>query len=928
LIYNKVTFLKSEDRKKIAKKLKNNRKNKSLGKMVKKSNSHSFFISERISKLPIIKRFVIFGLLPILLTTIITQSYFINRVQDLEWKAKEIEMKEIIAHYEDSITEIMIRTSRISQNLAVNPNIIAAHESEFLDWFPNILKNNPEIYNIYVAYISMGNLTLTYRNGSSIITQYYPKSTYQNANQRWYDLPLEIGSFVVEEAHFDEDFMKIWMISLLCPIFNDSGSIIGMVGTDIALSSISSLISPLSENNSRNAFLVENFNQTSRIIATDNGKYIGCNLIDFLNETGHQKSINYFTADSNFNDYDEKNSIYLLSDSMEYVFSQKIENDYVDWTLCIIVPSSEIYQNFQRISTITLGIGLLSLLLLTIFFLNSANSLTRSINSFITQTNAVRKGRYNPIEHAGGGAELRELRKNFNLMITQIQNQLQEFRVLADLSPFAIVSITFPDILVYANQAFRDLMGFTKDELKTLDDWFNFCFINEMERSEIKGILDQIVSNFEEIHKKSKLIHVRTKSGQILQLSIHLVKVNEKNAFFIFEDETTKKKEEAERLRAQKLESLSIIAGGIAHDFNNILMGLLGNINLLQMEENLPPYVNETLSLLEKSVTRARGITNQLLTFSKGGEPIRKRTNLEHLIKDSVDFTMHGSKCVATIDINSPLPDVDIDESQITQVLNNFLINAQQAMPEGGLITIRAITEHLDNNSKIPLPAGDYVKCEIQDEGIGIDPQYQNKIFTPYFTLKPKGNGLGLATSYSIIKKHHGYIGFSSKLGFGSTFFFYLPISTQSDTSISESESEEPFPSIKILILEDEKDIRITLSKILNKWGCEVSYASEGSEALVIFKEALKKGHPFEVAILDLTIPGGLGGKEIVLEMKSLYPEIVTIMASGYSNEEIMGNYQQFGFDNVLKKPFSMNKLRKTILNTLKKKEKYPQKAN
>jgi len=146
LIYNKVTFLESEDRKKIAKKLKNNRKNKSLGKMVKKSNSHSNFISEHISKLPIIKRFVIFGLLPILLTTIITQSYFINRVQDLEWKAKEIEMKEIIAHYEDSITELMIRTSRISQNLAVNPNIIAAHESEFLDWFPNILKNNPEIY--------------------------------------------------------------------------------------------------------------------------------------------------------------------------------------------------------------------------------------------------------------------------------------------------------------------------------------------------------------------------------------------------------------------------------------------------------------------------------------------------------------------------------------------------------------------------------------------------------------------------------------------------------------------------------------------------------------------------------------------------------------------------------------------------------------
>ncbi|WP_457558933.1 ATP-binding protein [Candidatus Harpocratesius sp.] len=887
-----------------------------------RSSFHSIF-----SRLPLMERFVIFGLLPILVTTLLTQIFYINRVQDLTWQGKEQEINEVLDNYVKSIDELLNRVGKISKNLALNPLIINGNESMFPDWFPKILEINPEIHNIYVAYKTIGNLTVTFHNNSVITTQIYPKSVYQNTNQSWYDLPLERGEFSITKAYFDQDFMQIWMISLLCPIWNESGEIIGIVGTDIALSQISSYISQIGVNSSRSAFVIENIDHTQRIIATDNNKYIGMTFSQFTNETGSQSlktlidynilNFSYQNSQNHFvgNYYNNQSNSFFL------VFGKIISASNVNWSLYIQIPYSEIQNEIQRILLITIGISVLSLLLLTFLFLISAKSISRSINSFIEQTNAIQKGIYKPIAVSSGGRELHQLRKNFNSMISYIQEQIMEFRALADLLPFPIASVVLPNKVVYINQAFQQLFGYDKTEISTTDDWFHLSISDEDFREKTKKYWKNILSSEikeNKVKKGQKTIIMETKKGEKLEISIHLIMVNENTSFIIFKNISEQKLEEENRLRQQKLESLAIIAGGIAHDFNNILMGLLGNINLLQMEEDLTPFLKETLAMLEKSVIRARGITNQLLTFSKGGDPVIKFTDMEKLIQEVVDFTMHGSNCQAIIELQSPLPLVKIDESQISQVLNNFLINAQQAMPSGGNITIKAYKEIINEKSKKPLPAGDYLKCEVIDEGCGINPQYYEEIFTPYFTLKPRGNGLGLATCYSIIQKHNGHIGFTSEVGKGSVFYFYLPCSTSiSLNSIFENETED-FCTFNILILEDDLAIRTTLSKILTKWGCTISIANDGHEAIKLFQEAWIEKKPFQLVILDLTIPGGMGGRETLPHLREIDPNIIAIVASGYSNERILSRYLEYGFNEVLQKPFTMTELRKTIHNAIK----------
>ncbi|MCF2139629.1 MAG: response regulator [Candidatus Lokiarchaeota archaeon] len=887
-----------------------------------RSSFHSIF-----SRLPLMERFVIFGLLPILVTTLLTQIFYINRVQDLTWQGKEQEINEVLDNYAKSIDELLNRVGKIPKNLALNPSIINGTEDIFPDWFAKILEINLEIHNVYVAYKSIGNLTVTFRNNSKITTRVYPKSAYQNANQSWYDLPLKKREFAITKAYFDKDFMQIWMISLVCPILNESGNVIGMVGTDIALSQISSYISQIGSNSSRSAFVVENADHTQRIVATDTNNYIGLAFSEFINVTGaheinaliNEDWIN-FCYENSQNHYvgnyynNQSNSFFLL-------FGKPISATNVNWSLYIQIPYSEIQNEIQRILLISIGISVLSLLLLTLLFLISAKSISRSINSFITQTNDVRKGIYEPIAVSSGGKELHQLRKNFNSMIDSIQKQIMEFRALADLLPFPIVSVVLPNKIVYINQAFQRLFGYDKAEITSTDDWFQLSISDEDYREKIKQYWKNILSStneVEKVQKSPKSIMMETKTGEKLEISIHLIMANENTAFIIFENISEQKLEEENRLRQQKLESLAIIAGGIAHDFNNILMGLLGNINLLQMEEDLTPFLRETLAMLEKSVIRARGITNQLLTFSKGGDPVIKLTDMENLIQEVVDFIMHGSNCQATIELESPLPLVEIDASQISQVLNNFLINAQQAMPSGGNITIKAYKETITEKSKIPHPAGDYLKCEVIDEGIGIDPQYFEKIFTPYFTLKPRGNGLGLATCYSIIQKHNGHIGFTSEVGKGSIFYFYLPCSASSSlNSIFENETED-FCAFNILILEDDLAIRTTLSKILTKWGCTISIANDGHEAIKLFQEAWIEKKPFQLVILDLTIPGGMGGRETLPYLREIDPNIIAIVASGYSNEKILSRYLEYGFNEVLQKPFTMTELRKTIQNAIK----------
>ncbi len=365
-----------------------------------------------------------------------------------------------------------------------------------------------------------------------------------------------------------------------------------------------------------------------------------------------------------------------------------------------------------------------------------------------------------------------------------------------------------------------------------------------------------------------------------------------------------------ERIRSQKIESIGLLAGGIAHDYNNILVGILGNLELLTLFGELNSEQQEIYKDLFQASIQARDLTKQLLTFSKGGSPVKKPESIGDLIRNSAHFILHGSSSRCEFYFDDSLPAVDIDASQIYQVLNNLILNAHQAMVEGGIIKISAIAVDIDENSSIPLEKGEYIKIAVQDSGVGIPHELRNKIFNPYFTTKEKGNGLGLATSYSIIKKHRGYMDFISEPFIGTTFYVYLPVTNLPIVNKRNQPEHYEIPEhLRILILDDDEKIHRFYNKIADIYRFNIDSVYEGGELLIRYVNAKNQGEPYDVVITDLTIPGGMGGKESIGQLRKIDPKVKVIVSSGYSNDPIMGQFEKYGFDEVLPKPFTLHQL-------------------
>ncbi len=379
-------------------------------------------------------------------------------------------------------------------------------------------------------------------------------------------------------------------------------------------------------------------------------------------------------------------------------------------------------------------------------------------------------------------------------------------------------------------------------------------------------------------------------------------------------DITERKKMEREVLKFSKLESVGILAGGIAHDFNNFLMAILGNISVAKMYTKPGDKIGEKLTEAEKASLRARDLTRQLLIFSMGGVPIKKILSIAEVIKDSALFALRGSKVRCEFSIPADLWPVEVDEGQINQVINNLVINADQAMPEGGIIEVCAENSTIDANYGFPVKEGEYIKISIKDPGVGIPEEYLTKIFDPYFTTKQKGSGLGLATAYSIIKNHQGYITLESKTREGTTFYVYLPASSKEVLTKKEEEEEKIFAdSGKILVVDDEKMVRDVTSNMLNLIGYESESAGDGAEAVEVYKKAKESQQSFDAIILDLTIPGTMGGRETIKKLIEIDPEVKAIVCSGYSNDPVMANFREYGFSGFLVKPYRVEELNEIL---------------
>jgi len=389
-------------------------------------------------------------------------------------------------------------------------------------------------------------------------------------------------------------------------------------------------------------------------------------------------------------------------------------------------------------------------------------------------------------------------------------------------------------------------------------------------------------------------------------------------AVFVVRDISDLARIELERAKAVRLESLGVLAGGLAHDFNNILMGVVGNLSLAQaMVPSDDSALSSRLSSAAAACARARGVTNQLLTFAKGGAPVKTTSSMRELVSECTRFALSGSPVAPRFAISSDLWDAEIDSVQIGQVVQNLVLNGMQAMPRGGVMEVSLTNVELDAESIPPqtsLAPGHYVCLSVQDSGNGIPPDALGRIFDPYFSTKEKGSGLGLAISYSIIRAHNGGITVDSQPGVGSRFTVYLPASLTRVERMGIVLEDLPGTSHgRVLIMDDEEMVGEVAQEMLESIGYTAQLTSSGTEAIEAFRAAEARDEPFDAVMLDLTVPGGMGGAEAVTHIKQIRADATVLVMSGYADDAVLSRYREYGFDGVLPKPFMIPDLRRAL---------------
>lgn len=588
-------------------------------------------------------------------------------------------------------------------------------------------------------------------------------------------------------------------------------------------------------------------------------------------------------------------------------------------------PETYIAVKTRKLVVISLGVGAVSLFLSAVLlYVGLSVWVTRPLGRLLTSIKEIRHGGTETatLVTTSTKDEVGELSQAFSDMI----RSLQSTTVSKDYADNIILNMM--DALIVAdpsrriitvNKALCLLTGYGEEDL--VGRSFGDLFRAETASPSGPRDIGQLAFDGE---LKNAEAYVRSREGRKIPVLLSSSVVRDGKGDMIClvctaQDISDRKAREEEELKTQKLESVGLLAGGIAHDFNNLLMAIMGNVTLARLHSDPGSKAHHRLGEAEKAALRAKDLTQQLLTFSKGGDPIKKAVSISHLIRESAAFALRGSDVKCAFSLPDGLWQVAADEGQISQVVNNLIINADHAMPQGG--TVRLSCENLTlGPGDIPqLKEGRYVRISIEDQGIGIPEEHLQKIFDPYFTTKARGSGLGLATSYSIVRRHGGHIEVASKLGVGTTFHVYLA-AADAPASFSRSiETTEVTPrgSGRILLMDDEEMVRDVAAEMLRELGYEVTVSPDGSDMVARYREALGASQPYDAVIMDLTVPGGVGGVDAMAMLLAIDPTVRAVVSSGYSNDPVMGEFRRYGFAGVVAKPYQLKSLSDTLERVL-----------
>jgi PAS domain S-box-containing protein len=610
----------------------------------------------------------------------------------------------------------------------------------------------------------------------------------------------------------------------------------------------------------------------------------------------------------------------------------------IRWTVLYDVPLITIDAPFRTAVTLVATVTLAALVLSIALAMAFSRQITEPLSQLATAADDLCKGYWDTLlPQVRTDDEIRALTQSFASMSRQLrgahenllakvqalglsEQQLAEekerltvtLRSIGD----AVIAVDNNNLIRLANPVAEQLLGFPSDLLmgRPISDQFQL-------RDALSGdpIPDPCSAPEQELrltNRSGEEFWIETKASPI-----HTPRGERSGTVIVLRDVTRTRQRTSEQQRIEKLESLGLLAGGIAHDFNNLISVIMGELSLLSTRHPGGDPDHDNLDNASRAAQRARGLTRQLITFAKGGSPVKRSASLRELLEESSRFAMHGSNCCFRLEAPANLWASEVDTAQMHQVFHNLALNAVQAMPQGGVLAIQLENVQVEDNNDPPLPPGPYIRIRLRDQGVGIPPHLLNRVFDPYFTTKEQGHGLGLSSVHSIVKAHQGHIAVYSSPA-GTEFTLHLPATSVPAPLPLPTPQSAPIasstPPLRVLLLDDEADIRSTASRIFRHLGHEVSTAADGREVIAAFRNATHSDKPFDLLLLDLTIPGGMGGRETLEEILRFAPETRAIVTSGYSQDDVMAHYRDHGFHAALQKPFSLEELREAIAAALR----------